>query len=504
MISEKLQQAREFERQYVPFIPEGDRPAFHVTGGIGWINDPNGFSCYKGEYHLFFQYHPYDVKWGPMHWGHVKTRDFIRWERLPVALAPDAAYDQDGCFSGSAVELPDGRQLLMYTGVHRKRREDGVMEEYQTQCVAVGDGIDYEKFEGNPLLTGKDLPEGGSVLDFRDPKIWREADGSYRCVVGNRAADGSGAILLYESGDAFHWRYAGTIDASRGEYGKMWECPDFFPLDGKQVLLTSPQEMLPLGLEFHAGYGAICILGSWDSREKRFDRERVHSIDYGIDFYAPQTLQAYDGRRIMIAWMQNWTNANCHPYGVRIFGEMTLPRELSVKNGRLIQNPVRELENYHGHRVAYNDVLVTGETNIQGVSGRVLDMTVSVRPAGNSYHWFKLHIAKDGEHVTTIRYKPDCSTVRVDRTRCGIRYDAVHVRDFLVRPQSGAVKLRLVMDRHSLELFVNDGEQAASFIIYTPETADSISFEADGAVLVDVEKYDLEFDWRNFDGGAEI
>ncbi len=491
MVSEQLQQARDFEARYMPFIPDTERPVFHVTGGIGWINDPNGFSCYRGEYHLFYQYHPYSTKWGPMHWGHMKTRDFIRWERLPVALAPDTEADRGGCFSGGAVEMPDGRQLLLYTGVYHVRRADGVMEEYQTQCVAVGDGVNYEKYPGNPVLDGKDLPEGNSMLDFRDPKLWLEPDGTYRCVVGNRTADGSGAALLFESPDGFHWHYAATLDACRNEYGRMWECPDFFPLDGKQVLLTSPQEMAALGLEFHAGYGAICLLGSWDSEKRQFQREKVHSIDYGIDFYAPQTLESYDGRRIMIAWMQNWTNSNCQPMNARIFGEMTLPRELSIRNGRLVQNPVRELERFHGHRVAYSDVLVSSETNMQGVSGRVLDMTVNVRPAGRGYNWFKLHMAKSGEYATTIRYKPDCSTVRVDRTRCGIRYDVVHVRDFLVRPRDGEIKLRVVMDRHSLELFVNDGEQAATFIIYTPESADSISFEADGAVLVDVEKYEL-------------
>ena len=493
MSSEKLQQARDFENQYISYIPERERPAFHVTGGIGWINDPNGFSCYKGEYHLFFQYHPYSTKWGPMHWGHVKTRDFIRWERLPAALAPDTEYDRGGCFSGSAIELDDGRQLLMYTGVRRCRREDGAMEEYQTQCIALGDGADYEKYEGNPVLTGKDIPEGNSVLDFRDPKIWRE-DGLYRAVVGNRTDDGSGAILLYESEDALHWRFAGVLDRCRNEYGRMWECPDFFPLGGKQVLLTSPQEMAALGLEFHAGYGALCLLGSWDSAARKFTRETARSLDYGIDFYAAQTLEAYDGRRIMIAWMQNWTNSNCQPQGARFFGEMTLPRELELRDGRLVQNPVRELENYHGRRVAYSNVLVAGETNMQGISGRILDMTISVRPAGSTYHAFRLHVAKDGEHVTTIRYKPGLSTVRVDRSRCGIRYDAVHVREFFVRPRNGEIKLRLVMDRHSLELFVNDGEQAATFIIYTPESADSISFQAEGgAALVDVEKFELVF-----------
>ena len=95
--------------------------------------------------------------------------------------------------------------------------------------------------------------------------------------------------------------------------------------------------------------------------------------------------------------------------------------------------------------------------------------------------------------MTSIRYKPECDTIRVDRTRCGFPYDIVHVRDFLVRQRGGEVKLRLVMDRPSLELFVNDGEQAATFLLYTPESAASISFEADGgAVMMDVEKYDLE------------
>lgn len=498
MISEKLQKARAFEARYMPFIPKEERPAFHVTGGIGWINDPNGFSCYKGEYHLFFQYHPYATQWGPMHWGHVKTRDFIRWERLPVALAPDTEADKDGCFSGGAVELPNGRQLLMYTGVYHIRRENGVMDEYQHQCIAVGDGVNYEKYEGNPVLTGKDLPEGGSALDFRDPKIWRDGDNFY-AVVGNRPADGSGSVVLYESGDGFHWSLDGVLDACHNEYGKMWECPDFFPLDGKQVLMVSPQEMAPIGLEFHAGYGAICLIGSYHREAHQFRRERVQSIDYGIDFYAPQTLETPDGRRVMIAWMQSWSTANCKIPNMRWFGAMTLPRELEVRNGRLIQNPVRELANYHGACVSYRDVLVANEMNLYGVNGRILDMTVTARPlsGGNTYRWFKVNLAKDGEHVASIRYKPECSIVRIDRTRCGGRFDIVHVRDFMVRPQGGAVKLRIVLDRNSLELFVNDGEQAATMLLYAPQEADSISFEADGAVLMDVEKYDLVFEEEN-------
>ena len=490
-MNSKLQQAREFEAKYMPHIPEEERPLVHVTGGIGWINDPNGFSIYKGEYHLFFQYHPYSNAWGPMHWGHVKSKDFIKWERLPVALAPEEEFDRDGCFSGGAVELPDGRQMLMYTGVYKIPGDKGFMQEMQHQCIAIGDGVNYEKYEGNPVLSAKDLPEGGSVVDFRDPKIWREGDTLY-VVVGNRAADGSGSILMYESKDGFNWTYDGIIDACYNEYGKMWECPDFFPLDGKQVLITSPQEMAPLGLEYHAGYGTIALIGDYDKEHKQFDRHRVQSIDYGIDFYAPQTLESLDGRRIMIAWMQNWTTSTCKRQEDHFFGSMTIPRELSVRNGRLIQNPVRELDNYHGRKVCLEDVLIHRETNLMGVKGRILDMTIKVRPSDmKMYDWFKVNVAKDGEHQATIRYKPGSNTIRIDRTRCGGRYDIVHVRDFLVRPRKGEIKLRLVMDRRSVELFVNDGEQAATFLLYTGEQAQSITFEASDPVLIDVEKYDL-------------
>jgi len=492
MTSEVLQKARDFEARYGPHIPAGERPAFHATPTIGWMNDPNGFSIYKGEYHLFYQYHPYSNEWGPMHWGHLKTRDFIKWERLPAAIAPDESYDASGCFSGSAVELPDGRQLLLYTGVQRSRNAEGFIQDIQTQCVAIGDGVDYEKLDRNPVLDENDLPAGGSAVDFRDPKLWREADGTYRAVVGNRTADGSGAILLYRSADGVKWALERVLDRCCNQYGKMWECPDFFPLDGKQVLLTSPQEMRPVGLEFHAGNGTLCLIGDYEPEGKGFTRQYVQAIDYGLDFYAPQTLLTSDGRRVMIGWMQNWDTVGAKPHHCRWFGQMTLPRELSIRDGRLIQNPVRELEGYRQNHMQLRSIPVSGEVNLPGIQGRTLDMTVTVHPIGNeSYRWFRIRVAKDGEHETIIRYRPDQGTVKIDRTRSGINQDIVHTRSFLVRYQGGQIKLRLILDRFSLEVFVNDGEQAASTVIYTRQEADAISFEAGGTVLMDVEKYDL-------------
>lgn len=194
--------------------------------------------------------------------------------------------------------------------------------------------------------------------------------------------------------------------------------------------------------------------------------------------------------------MQNWATCGCQPQGCRWFGQMTLPRELSLRDGRLIQNPVRELEAYRGHKISYKDLLVTSETTLSGVSGRLMDLTVTVRPVNGraSYQAFRLHLAKDGRRETLIRYKVSNSTLRLDRTHSGFPYDIVNVRDFPVRPRDGEIKLRIIMDRYSLEVFVNDGEQAATMVIYTPLSADAVSFEVvEGAAYIDVEQYSLNF-----------
>lgn len=483
---ELLDKARRFEETYMGYADE-ERPVYHLTGGIGWINDPNGFSVYKKEYHLFYQYHPFSTHWGPMYWGHAKTKDFIKWDRLPIALAPDSEVDKKGCFSGSAIELEDGRQMLMYTGVCEVRRDDAVLEDIQQQCIAIGDGINYEKME-QPVLSRFDLPAGASEVDFRDPKIWKEDD-KYYTVIANRSEDGSGAIFLYESQDALHWKYNGIIDSSKNEYGKMWECPEFFELDGKRVLMVSSQEMIPIGMEFHAGYGVMAFLGEYEKSNFDFQRDSVQSVDYGIDFYAPQTLLTPGGRRIMIAWMQNWTFMNCQPAGIRLFGSMTLPRELHVVEGRLIQNPVREIELYRKDKVQYTDVGIQEETGLDGVKGRIIDLSVTVK--GEDYTRFTIKVGKDEQHYASIRYKKNKNIVQIDRTRSGGRFDIVHKREFLV-DESDIIKFRILMDKYSVELFVNDGKQAATFLVYSPVTADHITFESDKSVKIDVEKYSLE------------
>ena len=198
----------------------------------------------------------------------------------------------------------------------------------------------------------------------------------------------------------------------------------------------------------------------------------------------------------MIGWMQNWNTIAGKPRDCRWFGQMSLPRELRIQDGRLIQTPIRELEQYRRNAVSYQNVLVNNEEiNLHNICGRRIDLTLTVRPANSTpYSCFRVSLAKDGEYVTTLRYKPDTSILKIDRTRSGSNADIVHTRSLMVRSQGGALKLRLILDRYSVEAFVNDGEQAASVAIFTRQEAAAISFDAVGAVLLDVEKYDIELD----------
>ena len=180
MAGQLLKEARLFEENEDKRIRQKDRPAFHLSSRAGWMNDPNGFSYYGGRYHLFYQYHPFEKRHGLMYWAHAVSDDLLHWEYLPAALAPDEEYDRAGCFSGSAVEMPDGRHLLMYTGVQAVMDEGGMPRVLQTQCLAVGDGVDYEKYEGNPVLDGGDLPEDASCCDFRDPRGGKPPGGRQR------------------------------------------------------------------------------------------------------------------------------------------------------------------------------------------------------------------------------------------------------------------------------------------------------------------------------------
>lgn len=489
-MSEQLQRAILYEEKIAEDKEiQESKPSFHVCAPVGWINDPNGFSCYQGKYHLFYQYHPYDTHWGPMHWGHSRTSDFIKWEQLPCALAPDTPYDGQGCFSGTAIEH-DGKHVLLYTSVQEQLSEDGKRLVRQTQSIAIGDGMHYEKPECNPVITGAMLPEGSSPEDFRDPKLWKEGNTFY-ALMGNKGGDGGGQIVLFSSADLKNWKFERILDRSRDQYGKMWECPDFFPLDGKQLLIVSPQFMQAQGTEFHSGNNSLYFVGEYAPETKTFLRDRPYQIDYGMDFYAPQTTAAMDGRRILIGWLQSWDNY-LTPDTAKWSGMMTIPREISLKDGKLIQVPVRELDLYHKNEVKHDHVQIKEEDaplSLEGICGRCLDMTIEVE--NGTYDTFTILLAADGENQTALIWDRRERLFTTDRTYCGMTKDLLTRRSMLLEDTDERIKLRIVMDKYSVEVFVNDGQKAMTSLIYTPLKAQGILFRAKGSLTFSVVKYDI-------------
>jgi beta-fructofuranosidase len=484
--SKQLKKALQFIENNKDTIKKENKPRYHVIGDIGWINDPNGFSCYKGEYHLFYQYYPYDIKWGPMHWGHVTTKDFIKWIPKPVALAPDESYDENGCFSGSAIQVGD-KHVLMYTG-HLDPDKENPSSIRQTQCIAIGDGERYVKFDGNPVIKTEQIISKSNLSDFRDPKIW-EKDGHFYVVAGNRHEDGSGQILLYKSEDLVNWIYVGVMCRSENKLGRMWECPDLFELDGHDVLLTSPQEMKPEVHRFNNVFGTIYMIGKVNYKTGEYTYDICDEIDGGLDFYAPQTLITPDNRRIMIAWMQSWErNIPSDKFGFA--GMMTIPRELTVKNNKLIQNPVREIENYRSNKVEYRNVKIDGEVILDNIKGNCIDLMIEIPKA--DYTTFEIKLFKNEEFETVLSYNPKEKILTFDRSNSGSGINALNKTTTKIESENDEIKLRLLIDLYSVEVFVNDGEYTMTSTVYAPENAQGISFYSDKQICVNIEKWGIE------------
>ncbi len=297
------------------------RPHYHFLPPANWMNDPNGLIAWNGQYHLFYQHNPLAAHWGAIHWGHAATPDLLHWEHYPIALAPTPGTpDADGCWSGCAVNN-DGVPTLIYTG------KSGDQE---TTCLATGDDAlrTWHKYPGNPIIAGP--PARLDAVGFRDHRVWREGDEWYQ-IIGSGIRGVGGAALLYTSRDLVHWEYQHPLCVGDGTTGEMWECPDFFPLGDKHVLIVST---LP-------ARSVLAFVG--DFRDNVFRPERMTPLDGGDCFYAPQTLLDNRGHRILLGWLQETRTAEQQD-AAGWSGALSLPRELSLGNdGALHVAPMPEL-----------------------------------------------------------------------------------------------------------------------------------------------------------------
>ena len=506
IMTDELVKAREYEEKEGALISDEERPVYHFSPRIGWLNDPNGLSFYGGKYHIFYQYYPYDSFWGPMHWGHAVSRDLVNWEYLPCALAPDTDNDRMGCFSGSAVTTMDGRHLLMYTGC-TEDKSDPEHRWKQSQSIAIGDGRDYVKLSGNPVITEKDLPDGGDPHEFRDPYIWKTGAGRYMMLAANANTINGGItqLTLYKSDDALHWRREGILFEDKLKIGIMWECPNFFRIGSEYALIASPMDMQAEeadgSIRFPKGNNVCYMLGNYDDRAGSFHpyedpltgRYQYEPVDSGLDFYAPQVLQAPDGRKIMIGWMQDPQTAVKHDKSVRIFGQMTVPRELFARSGKLCQRPVRELKALRSDKVDYKNIIVGDrEITLEGVKGRSSELIIHTGNTEEPYKELCIRFAKNDKYYTELKYRPGQSIITIDRSRSGQADDIPSRRTVKVRDRNGRITLHILFDKWGAEIFVNGGEQVMSLTYYTDISADDITFSADGHVKLDVTAYRLE------------
>lgn len=481
-----LKKARYTEQKALEENEKVSRPLFHLTPAIGWMNDPNGFSYYKGKYHLFYQSNPYNTQWADMHWSHVVSSDLLTWEYLPTALAPDQEYDKDGCFSGTAI-VHEGKHYLFYTGVNESKEDAST---YQTQCLAVGDGINYKKVEENPVIDSTDLPKNMSTEDFRDPKVWEESENLFKCIVAARKNDGNGAILQYKSSDCINWEFDSILLENDGSFGDFWECPDIFKLDDKDILIVSPMNMQAKGLEYRNGHEVVCFVGRLNDSKDKFKIEANQALDHGIDFYAPQTLLSPDGRRILIAWMQNW-NSVSEGNGLNAwYGQMCIPRELSYKNNHIYQKPIKELDKYRQNPIEVSERLTNEAAEFRGVSGRRIDMEIDFN-FHNDFENFCINFAADNKYASKLNYNAYDSILELDRRHSGSKEYNVHLAQTKVKTIDDQLRLRIILDNNSVEVFINGGEKVMSAAIWTPTNAEKINFSVKGTTDIKIRKFDL-------------
>lgn len=421
------------------------RDLLHLRAPGNWLNDPNGFIYYKGKYHLFYQYFPYAPEWGTMHWGHGVSEDLVHWEHLGIALFPSKRYDENGVFSGSALER-DGKLCLYYSAVRYletddediHRAKDGRMETSQAIVVSE-DGFVFDNWKEKrqiiPVIRDMEI---GDAADTRDPKVWLEGD-RYFMVLGSTCEKKEGRVLFFQSGDGENWTYAGQC---RHEgFGTGMECPDLFRVGEQYVFVGSPMGIGETGKGYRDH--AVCCLAEFDkdSCSMKISGEFQY-MDYGMDLYAPQTNVDRDGRRVMIAWMrmpEPVDDKGEKPW----IGMMCIPRVVEVENGHICFRVHPQVDRYFNREIEGKESFdCRRPCRIQAV----LD---------------------EGEEINVGGYRiwMENGYVQTDRSRV-FRGIEGH-RLVSSTPESlGCCRLDIFVDGNLIEVFINDGEYVISHVVY--------------------------------------
>ena len=423
------------------------RQAYHVQPVTGLSSDPNGFALYDGVWHLFYQWCPWGAVHGLKYWYHVSSKDLITWKNEGIGLAPDCEYDNKGTHSGSAIS--DGDQLyFFYTGNHRD--ENWIRTPYT--CAAILNE------EGKPVKLDKPLfgPRSDYSEHQRDPKIvWNEEKKKYFIFIGAQTLDLKGTALIYESEHLLDgWKFAGQLRVpGYEEFGGMWECPCIQRISGKDVLIFSPQYTKLPGRGESTNHN-VYLIGQMDYDTLTFTPEgEFRYLDYGFDFYAAQLAAnvTENDKAVMITWIG--LPDNHYPTEEEDWeGSMTLARELRIRNGRLYQTPVTGIEQ-----------LRDGEWTESGTIPECCEAELTFAPGDHEIVFFA---KEDGSGGFRIRYDDSAGICTVDRTGMNKRFNQ-KVFEVLEMPLESPLKtMRVFIDRSSIEIFVNEGEETFTSHVY--------------------------------------
>lgn len=426
---------------------------YHIYPEAGWLNDPNGLCQFKGNFHIYFQYSPLDENRKEIIWGHVSSPDFIHFKRDNPFLYADSPLDKDGAYSGSAF-IKDDEINYFYTG---NVKYDGDFDyindgrEHNTIKVKSRDAVNYDEKE--LILTNSDYP-----LDItkhvRDPKIY-EKNGIYYMFLGARSKEDKGMVLVFKSADLENFTYHMRIE-SNDKFGYMWECPDFFELNGKDLLIVCPQGLQKEDYKYQniyqAGYFPIEI----DLENKEYRLGKFKELDYGFDFYAPQTFQDESDRRILLGWMgmpdAEYTNPTTKYKWQHC---LTIPRELTYINGKICQRPIKELKKLRQE----NEYLPRGEK---------LEISVFEALCSKIASEFKVKLRGD----VTLTYNNQTLILNMGESSWGRKIRQVRIEEI--------ENIRIFSDKSSLEIFINDGSYTLSTRVYSKNmnfSSDDLDFE---------------------------
>lgn len=478
------------------FADRNDRwyPSFHIAAKAGWINDPNGISYFNGRYQVYFQHHPFGTNHGPMHWGHVSSDDMVTWRREPIAFAPSIEEDRDGVFSGSAVVSDDGKLIAYFTG-HRWR--NGVNEDegnLQVQCMSESD--DGITFGEKKVIV--ECPEG--LLHFRDPKVWRMGDTWYM-VFGACSADSRGQVWLYTSTDMRNWEFDRIVFEDPDPEAFMLECPDMFPLGDKWVILYCPMGPKPDGYRARNGHNAGYVVGNWKPGGAFEQLTEYRPIDWGHNYYAPQSFEAPDGRRIVYGWMGSFTIPSPPQLEDNWNGQLTVPRELTLDEDLHLRNyPIAEIERLRTETMTFAPFeLGLNEDKVLVEDGEAVEIELDVNLAATTSErvGLKVHATPDGRH-TFVAYDDLARRVQIDRRNTG-NGDRGH----RAAPYEGGdlLSLRVLVDRGSVEVFVNGGAESVTSFSFPGEGPRAIILTSEsGTVAVqDLKVHRLGAIWEEPD-----